>query len=696
MSRQLRLVRRIAGGILFLLATAPFYRLLPLRETGLAGEGTAALSDITAGVIWSGALLVLIPAILLARLVRPELLNLGLERIGALVQAPRIGAFAAGLALLTGAATLGFSALVLEGKPNLIDAMAQLVHARYLAEGMLAGPVLAEGEFWLLQNSLNTAHGWVSQYPPGHLLLLAAGFRWGAVWAVGPALAAATVFFTALAAERLLPEDRGVARLGAILVAVSPFLIGLAGAYMNHVTAAAFGAAAVYFALRARDGHSGWAVPTGFALAWIFGTRPLSAIVCGAVVAFGVWLPAKERGAFAVRGWIRRVGLACVGALPFILLLCAYNDHFFGSPFTFGYTIAHGETTRLGFHRDPWGNWYGPLEAIAYTSADLVALSLHLLETPIPLVAVVGLFLLLASRLSRGEGIIAAWAVLPVVANLFYWHHGLFMGPRMLNEAAPAWGLLAAVAVVGIVRRVSGARSALRGKYSVRVAVTAFFAVPGVLATAWLAPQRLLSYGGGWQASSRIEAPRVQEPSLVFVHGAWTARVAARLAATGMRLDSVETALRQNSACAVHHFSLDYAAVGDRQGSPDGRQTLDLEPRSRDFPRFVEISPGNRIRVVEGERWTDDCLREAHADRNGIIDVSPLLWQGDLPGLPARGAMFVRDMGPEANERLIRRYPERVPLVLYLPAADEPPVLVPYDEGIAAIWGGEVGLVPRP
>jgi hypothetical protein len=675
-----------------LLTVAPLYRILPLRETGIAGEEMAALSAITSGVLWWGSLLALLPAIILARLIRPHWLEAGTARVVALLLKPRIEIFAFGLAVISGLLGLVSTLYILEGKPLLIDATAQLLHARYLAAGRLAGPVLPDAVFWHIQNTIITPNGWVSQYPPGHIILLAAGFRLGAVWIIGPVLTAVTIFFTALSAERLLPANRAVARFGVLLAAISPFLIGLASAYMNHITAAAFGTMAIYMALRARAGSALWAVPTGGALAWTLGTRPLSALAFGAVIAFGIWIGGGERGRPTIRQWLRWFGAACAGAAPFMVALGTYNAHFFGSPFRFGYSVALGPATSLGFHRDPWGNWYGPLEALAYTSTDLLALSLNLLETPIPIVPLVGVFILFARRLTGGERIIAAWALLPVLANVSYWHHGHFMGPRMLNEAAPAWAILAAVAAVGVVRLIPEGHYLLRPGYSSRIAVGSYLVMGAVIGVTVLAPMRLVSHGGDWQASTRLKVEASEELTLVFIHGGWSARAAMMLAASGMRLDSVETALRQNSTCKVFDYATAlYAGTGASGNNPGAM--LDFNPRSRDLPPLVGVSPGNPIRVDHDEQLHESCMREVYADRNGVIDVSPFVWQGDLPGMPAQGTLYVRDMGPDLNSRLIRRFPERTPILLYVPSLDSKPELVPYDEGIALLWselpGGE-------
>lgn len=677
--------RRAVGGLLILLVTIPFYRLLDSSQTGLAGRSTVALSDLNAAVLWYGALIALIPAVVLARVLEPRLVDHWIDRLRDRLVAPRTPYFASILALLTGSATLCFSLFVLVGKPNLIDAMSQLLHARYLAAGKLAGPVVPESAFWHIQNTVITEKGWVSQYPPGHVVLLALGFRLGAVWMIGPLMAAAAVFMTALAAERLLAEARATARVGAILTACSPFLIGLAGAYMNHITAAAFGATAIYCAVRARDGRLGWAVPTGAALAWVFGTRPLAGVVVGAVVAFTIWLGGAGGRWEQIQRWLARVGCATVGALPLLLLLGAYNHYFFGKPWRFGYSAALGPATSLGFHQDPWGNWYGPLQALGYTSSDLVALNLNLLESPVPVVLIAGLFLALARQLTPGERVIAAWALLPVLGNFFYWHHGLFMGPRMLNEAAPGWALLTAVAGVGIVRRVPAGLRAVGHRYSIKVAVSAFLAA-GALGAMVLAPHRLISYGGQWMASARTRVPEVVEPSIVFVHGGWIGRVGSQLAASGMRLDSLETALRQNPLCQVAEYL--EALEAKRRGEPIVEQVqLDFVPRSDGSPPRVEISPDNWILVSEDTPLTAECVREVEADRYGVIDVTPLVWQGDLPGSPTpRGPLYVRDLGPELNERLISAFPERIPLFFYQPAPDRAPILVPYAEGRDTLW----------
>lgn len=669
--------RRVCGAVLVVLVAFPVYRLLYGREIGVIGDDILLFTEQDQSLLVIGAPIALVVGLILARAIGWERVESAASRAGRALTSVPIHWFALAAAVLAVVYAAAFSLWILDGKPNLIDAMAQLLHARFLAAGSMAGPVDGWNEFWHVQNSLLTPHGWVSQYPPGHVVLLAAGFRIGAVWAIGPILCGVAVFFAALAAERLLPDDRAVARLGALFAAASPFFIAHAGAYMNHVSAAAMGAAAVYCGVRARDDASfGWALLAGVATGAGLTIRPLAAAVTAATVA-AIFASAGSRERRSITEWSRYSLAAAAGALPFVVALGAYNAHFFGSPLRFGYTAAQGPAMGLGFHRDPWGNMYGIVEAVGFTSSDLTALSLHLLGTPIPVVVVAGLFLLAAPRLKPGERLIALWALLPVAANALYWHHGMFMGPRMLNESAPAWAILAAVSAAGLVRSVP--RSWEPAGYSIRAGLASAFALAAAAGIFYLGPDRLLQYRG-WMASTRIDVPQVAQPSTLFVHGGWTSRIAMRLAARGMRLDSLEMALTHNPTCAVHRFAQRYPG-----GPADRDAPLDFALHSGELPR-VQISRGNWIRLSEGERLTPECFREAASDTLGIVDVAPLLWQSDLPGGRRDGVLIVRDMGLAANAAFMAAHPGRRPTMFMRRSDDAPPTVVPYDSAVAILW----------
>jgi hypothetical protein len=668
-SRVATRLRRLGAGALALLGTVPLVRVLERPEAGLAGAATADQSAAYASFLWAGTAALIALGLVVALAVPVERIEGMLLRAGQrLARVPAVR-FAVVLALFAFAGAAVFSHAVLGAQPNLIDAMSQLVHARFIAAGQLSGPGAEHGAFWHMQQALFTEHGWVSQYPPGHAILLAAGIRLGAVWAVGPLMLACTAFFATLIAQRLFPERPALARLGAVFAALSPFLLAHAGAYMSHASAAAFATMAIWFALRAHDAP--WsAAAMGAAAGALFTVRPLTGLAVGAVAAAALLTSSQP-------GNRRNAVIALAAAAPFLLGIALWNVHFFGSPFRFGYDVALGPSGGLGFGVDPWGNAYGPMQAVAYLSAELSALSLFLLETPLPLVLLIALALASAPRLSRGERILGAWALVPLAASIGYWHHGLFMGPRMLADVAPAWSLLAAWAGVTLVSRTPRAVGAVR--ISPRGVLAAAFAAALICAPA-LAAVRLGSYGAGTPALA-VEAARAPAGSLVFVHGGWPSRIAMRLAAHGMSLDSVETALRRNDTCRVHAYTEARIAGGQRA-------RLDFERRAGRAAvlQRVALSPGNEVNVEAGATIEPRCRNEAWSDRFGVIEVAPILWTGDLPGFEHGRAMFVRDLGPAANVRLIAAHPGRVPMMLHLSTPDGAPRLAPYEEAMRALW----------
>jgi len=673
---------RFTGIALVILVLLPLYRRLDATDSDLVRRSILTSAELARTMLLFGSLIVILVALVLARLLDPDKVEEWCISGGRRLTAIPSARFVWGLAVLSAAVTLAFSHFMLAGKPTLIDAMVQMLQARFVAAGHLGGPADRFTEFWQLQNSLITPTGWVSQYPPGHVFLLALGFLLHVPVLVGPVLVGVTVLFTALSAQRLLRDDPAVARLGAIMLALSPFFIGLAGAYMNHVAAAAAASVAVYCALRSEDDERfRWPLLTGAALGLAFSVRPLAAIVAGMTV-MAIWIVVRGARRTEMTGWVRLCIGAAIGAVPFLVAVGAYNNHFFGGPFRFGYVAAQGPLVGLGFHNDPFGHFYGPAEALAYTSSDLLTLSLYLLETPLPAVMVVGLFLMFRRKFSAGEQLIALWALLPVVANMFYWHHGIVMGPRMLNEAAPAWALLTAIGAVGLVRLTTRRRF---GSHSPRAMLTVAFIVAWAAGIFYLAPSRLKSYGGAWMASSRIEPPHTATPSLIFVHGAWSGRVVMRLIANGLRLDSLDIGIRQNTTCEFQEFANWYAAA--KAGRITARPDVDFDPASRRRTAIFLIAEDDKIRANPGQPMSHDCSREIISDSAGIIDISSFLWQTDLPGLTGDGTMIVRDMGPEANARLIAHYPHRTPMFFYrAEGGDKGPQLVSYAEGLRQLW----------
>ena len=480
----------------------------------------------------------------------------------------------------------------------------------------------------------------------------------------------------------------------------------------------------LYAALRARDSSVWWGVGAGAAVGLMVSNRPLIGLVLGTVFTLGLWVPAAFGDDPRGRVWfLRRAGATLLGGAHFAVFLGWFNQRLYGSPFTLGYIAAFGDRHRLGFHMDPWGYPYGLWEAIAFTSSDVLSLGIQLLETPFPVTAIIGLYLLSASRLPRGVGVLAAWAFLPVMANGYYGFHDV----RMLYEAAPAWIVLGVISVLGLA---GGLGSSVEGS-------AADAGAPGggrsdrqyprdwrgwtADVTTWAvlicvvysvvsgAPGRWRSYRWTEETLQRITAPSLptEAPAIVFVHASWNERLSSRLqGAGGMRQDSVITVLRRNTNCGLHSYAL---ARENREARAGSRQVDGLDPGGGSPPAVdleqvpgtpLDIErppspPGATLRTRAGESFGIACSREVGADRYGAAALAPLLWQGDLPGVEEGRPMFVRDFGPERNQRLLDAHPDRQPFVFVPKDPRLPPEIVPYDEAMAQLWG-VVGMAGTP
>lgn len=705
-----RLLRILLGAALLAATFLPAQRLLDPVVTGLAGSATRQVATVAwSGNLW-GSLLVVALALVLARWL-PRLDLLRVTRPAARALARMDGRrFAALCGLGAFSLALAVSLWVLRGLPSSVDEMVQLLHARVILAGHLALPLPHPAAAWMVQNSLLTPAGWASVYPPMHTLVLAAALALRAPWLAGPVMTGAGAAFAAASFDRLLPHRTPVARAAGLLCALSPFLLFLGGSDLSHTTAGAMAALTLWAALRARDGAPWWALLAGASVGAFVSARPWTGIAVSVAVLATVWLPAaRRRGGRAGARWLAaRAAGTLVGGIPFAVLLLGWDQVLFGGPFVLGYSAAFGPAHDLGFHRDPWGNLYGLRQAVAYTGVDLSLLGGLLLETPLPALAVVGGGLMMAPDLEEGEGVLLAWALAGVAANFVYWHHGIHMGPRLLFETGAAWVALWVVGILHLARgwTVTRRQGAIDGPGSpghgdgppgpetpetpetprapfVR-RTTGWVAALSLAVAPFLAAGRAMAYrpGPAFVAAARLPTPPLL-PAVVFVHGSWSSRTAARLVAAGMRRDSVETALRRNDACQVDRYAR--WRDGDRASPPPA---LDLRPEPGPGADLesVELSPGNRILVRPGAPVDAACAREARSDRLGTLELEPLLWQA--PPLPGAKLVVARDLGPDADAQALSAFGGYHAYVAVDAGEARGARLLEYPGGMELLWGG--------
>jgi hypothetical protein len=479
----------VLGAVFIVLAFVPIYRLMDTSVDAPHREVSVEVAEVTLQLAWWGTLVTVLLAWLFAKVLPGGTLRRQARTFTEWLSKPPLALYAVALSVISFGLCWLTGRLLYQGFFTNVDEIASTIHARYLANGLLAGPISDNAEAWLIPNTLMVTEGWVSHFPPANLLAMAALTQAGVPMLLGPLFAGMLAGLMAMSLPRLLHEQPGQARVAALLVAVAPFMILLGGGSMSHVSAGAFGTAVLYSALRARDGGAWWGVAAGGSIGLMVSDRPLIGLVVGSVFTLGLWIPAAFRETARGPAWFaRRAGATILGGAPFAVFLGWFNQRLFGSPFTLGYVAAFGDRHRLGFHMDPWGYPYNLREAVAFTSSDVLSLGVQLLETPFPITALIGLYLLMAPRLQPGVGVLVAWACLPVIANGYYWFHDV----RMFFEAAPAWitlGVIAAATLAGGLGGDVDASPNSRGWRGWTADMTTWAVVFGVAAAVLTCPQ---------------------------------------------------------------------------------------------------------------------------------------------------------------------------------------------------------------
>lgn len=346
-----------------------------------------------------------------------------------------------GAALWVVGVTVLLSVVAYQRHPHIADELVYLLQARYLAAGRLALPVPPVPEAFELDLMFLDGGRWYSPVPPGWPAVLAVGAFLGTPWLVNPILAGISVWL----AYRLLADlyDDATARIGTLLLALSPWLLFLSMGLMNHTLqlAAVLGGAVALTRLR-ETGRLRWAAIGGVAVGMVALVRPLDGLIAGLVL--GGWSLAfrGERWRFAPTAVF---GVAAAAA---ILPLAAYNLHFTGDPTVFPimeYTRVHygAGSNALGFGPERGLGWGGfdpfpghdLLDALINTNLNAFALNVELFGWSAG--SLLPAFLLLAfGGLRRTDLAMLSVVVLVVGIHGLYWSSGgPDFGPRYWSLA---------------------------------------------------------------------------------------------------------------------------------------------------------------------------------------------------------------------------------------------------------------------
>jgi hypothetical protein len=373
----------------------------------------------------------------------------------------RVDRFVAGAALWAVAATTLLGLVVYEWHPHVPDEVVYLLHAKYLAAGLLDLPVPPVPDAFSVDLMTYEAVRWYSPVPPGWPAVLAIGTLLGVPWLVNPLLSGLCVVACHLLVRDVF--DERMARITTVLLCVSPWFLFLGMSLMTHQLTLAAALFAAVAAARLRNGGGvAFAVVAGAGIGILALIRPLEGFIAAVLLGFWVLLS----GRFRAR--IIPVSVMAVASIATAASTLPYNAYYTGDPTYFpimAYTDAlYGPgSNALGFGADrglPFGALdpfpgHGLADAAVNSALNAFQVSVELLgwmTGSLVLIAV-----LLVSRSMRRADVWMLVAILTVAgAHALYWFSG---GP---DFGARYWYLIIVPCLVLVARGTGVVSAAFR------------------------------------------------------------------------------------------------------------------------------------------------------------------------------------------------------------------------------------------
>ncbi|HPO99166.1 MAG TPA: hypothetical protein PLX83_01135 [bacterium] len=426
----------------------------------------------------------------------------------------------------------GIYVYALGNVPHIQDSLAQLFQAKVFAHGMMAAPAPPDSRFFERLYLVVERGIWYSIYPPGHSLWLALPVRLGISDWLNPLVSGAIVpAYFVLAWCFSTPFT---ARLGCVLMGLSPFFLMMGSEYMNHPPCLLF-LLLVILLLFVPGGRLSPKRPVllglaaGLAAGFAYLIRPLTALAVLSVVMAG----------YGIRWWKhpRRIVLTTLvmaaGCAPPAVFYLMYNAWTTGSPWIPGY-VHYFDANPMGFGEKPWGPHplgppvpagvhHNPMRGLANTICNFNGLNLFLFGWPVPSLTLA--FLLFIPGFTRRSADWFCVAAIGMVAAVyfFYFYQDYCFGPRFYYETIPGWIFLTARGIEEI-HRVWGA--GVRWAYPrVQGLIYGFLLISIVTAagTTWVACWGDLCddyWGTRDEAAAALRAGVQEENAVIFVENA--------------------------------------------------------------------------------------------------------------------------------------------------------------------------------
>lgn len=614
------------------------------------------------GLLIVGVLSVVLPSLLSSRF-----LELPAKLLERLVAVPSVVFVPIILSILFTALT-AISHVVFRARPMNIDAIVQLFQAKSFAKGELFAPPPQHPEFFITLNNLFEPNGWYSQYPPGHMAIMAIGVLIGMPWLVMVLCSVLTALFLYLFAREAY--DDKTAKLCLLLLLVTPFFLFMGASHMNHVSTALFVVMALYFYARWENAAKDyWLCLCGASLGVAFLSRPLCALMSGVVIGsffLGRFIPKRSYA-----GAIPPVIWGIMGFLPFGIILFIYNYLTTGDPFLPGYLKLWGEGHGLGFHETPFGKVHSVLKGLQNETFDISLLSEYLFEWPIPSLFPIALAVLLGAFNKRWDRrLLLLFFAYPAV-YFFYWHRDTFLGPRFLYlSVLPAVPLTVRSIICLLSRFQDGSIRVFPSQPPVSivrviiVGVTLCFFYSATLGF----PFRFQIYNNGLNSlkGDILQEARDQgiKSGLIFVPVVWGSRIIAKLRALGVSAHTVEKTYRSSDHCELDRVSKEFWG---RNTPPAEVEAAVIKLRGEAVQKY-KLNGDPTLRLSANRKPTSECWDEINYDAQGYHLFMPYL-ADNTPDL--RGPFVIATDLRELNSKLIAEYPD-LPVYMYRKGSFDP------------------------
>lgn len=407
------------------------------------------------------------------------------------------------LAIVTVALSFGFTCYVAlvqyQAQPHILDASAYVMQAKIFASGHLSAP--APSNLAAFQGPFMVAYDgrWFAQYSPGTSLLLAAGYLLRAPWLIEPIMGALGLW----GIYRLgrMWYGHATAWMAVFLGALSPFYIYLAASYLSHVPAMFF---EVYFFLfltrYARRMYVRDLVLAAVSWSGLLLTRELSAALVGVVAPALIfcfyWRRLRRERERLLVGVLTALGVALCGCCVYLIYNYVQTGAALVTP-----RVLFSPADQLGFGTGV--GFYGQHTlAAGFVNLDelLTSLSIDLYGWPFYLTLAFLPLAFVGKRVrQRWDVFCLVLACVLAAAQVAYFYHGIYLGPRYLFDTLPFLLLLTARGMTNLASLVARAgrvfipaAAAALGQTSAQAAVAACVVVLLLCNLTYYLPRQLV------------------------------------------------------------------------------------------------------------------------------------------------------------------------------------------------------------